>query len=106
MGVSEGGRTRGSLEVEGRMSYTDLREMVESLQPQLTPMFLAALVTDVIDREGEDVGGGVNALRLVKHLLSNPQMRDAEAVWAYDKLKPGFRVAFEQIPSLYYFEGD
>jgi hypothetical protein len=44
--------------------------------------------------------------RLVKHLLGEPQMRDVEAVWAYDQLKLAFRQAFEQIPSLYYFEGD
>ena len=88
------------------MSYKDLRERVESLQPKLAPAFLAALVTGIIDREGEDVGGGVNALRLVKHLLGDPQMRDTEAVWAYDQLKPAFRSGFEQIPSLHYFEGD
>jgi hypothetical protein len=29
-----------------------------------------------------------------------------EAVWAYDRLKPALQAAFEQIPSLYYFEGD
>jgi len=33
-------------------------------------------------------------------------MRDMEAVWAYGRLKPAFQTAFEQIPSLYYFEGD
>jgi len=29
-----------------------------------------------------------------------------EAVWAYERLKPALRLALEQIPSLYYFEGD
>jgi hypothetical protein len=33
-------------------------------------------------------------------------MRDGQAVWAYDRLKPAFRAALEQIPSLYYFYGD
>ncbi len=87
------------------MSYGELRRRIESLGSQLTPVFVEHAVQALL-REGEDVGGGVNALRLVKHLLGQPQMRDAEAVWAYDRLKPAFREAFEQIPSLYYFEGD
>ena len=87
------------------MSYKELRQRVEEIQPRLTPAFVENVVQAVL-RQGEDVGGGVNAIRLVKHLLEEPQMRDVEAVWAYDQLKPAFRQAFEQIPSLYYFEGD
>lgn len=87
------------------MSYKDLRQEIESLQARLTPAFVEDTVRTLM-RQGEDVGGGVNMHRLVKHLLGEPQMRDVEAVWAYDQLKPAFRAAFEQIPSLYYFEGD
>lgn len=87
------------------MSYKELRQEVETLQALLTPAFVEDAVRTLM-RQGEDVGGGVNMHRLVKHLLGEPQMRDVEAVWAYDQLKPAFRQAFEQIPSLYYFEGD
>jgi hypothetical protein len=87
------------------MSYRELRERVEDIQSQLTPTLVESAIQALL-RQGEDVGGGVNALRLVKHLLGEPQMRDVEAVWAYDRLKPAFREAFEQIPSLYYSEGD
>jgi hypothetical protein len=87
------------------MTYKDVREQVESLTHQLTPDFVENAVRTLL-HQGEDVGGGVNAIRLVKCLLGNPEMRDVEAVWAYDRLKPAFRSAFEQIPSLYYFEGD
>jgi hypothetical protein len=87
------------------MAYKELRQQVEEAQSQLTPAFIGDAVRMLL-RQGEDVGGGVNAIRLVKHLLGNPQMRDIEAVWAYDRLKPALRSAFEQIPSLYYFEGD
>jgi hypothetical protein len=87
------------------MSYKALRRRVEDIQPRLTPAFVENTVQALL-RQGEDVGGGVNMHRLVKHLLDEPQMRDVEAVWAYDRLKPAFRRAFEQIPSLYYFEGD
>lgn len=87
------------------MVYKELGQQVEDLKSRLTPVFLESEVRALL-RQGEDVGGGVNATRLVKHLLGNPQMRDMEAVWAYDRLKPAFHAAFEQIPSLYYFEGD
>ena len=87
------------------MGYKELRQQVEALNRQLTP----ALVEDTVHallRQGEDVGGGVNAFRLVKYLLCNPPLKDVEVTWAYERLKPALRSAFEQIPSLYYFEGD
>jgi hypothetical protein len=87
------------------MAYKELRQRVQDLQTRLTPAFVEDQAR-VLLRQGEDVGGGVNAIRLVKHLLGNPQLRDVEAVWAYDRLKPALQAAFEQIPSLYYFEGD
>jgi hypothetical protein len=87
------------------MSYKDLGQQVETLLPKLTPSLVEDAVRALL-RQGEDVGGGINAIRLVKHLLEIPQLRDVEAVWAYDRLKPALRVALEQIPSIYYFEGD
>jgi len=87
------------------MEYKELRQQIEELRPLLTPAFVEEEV-GVLLRQGEDVGGGVNAFRLVKRLLGNPQLRDVEVIWAYDRLKPALRAAFEQIPSLYFFEGD
>jgi len=87
------------------MSYKALRQRVEDVRPRLTPTFVEKAVQALLC-QGEDVGGGINAIRLVKRLLGEPQMRDVEAVWAYDQLKPAFRQAFAQIPSLYYFKGD
>jgi hypothetical protein len=87
------------------MGYKELRQRVAEVQQRLTPPFAENAVQALL-RQGEDVGGGINAHRLVKHLLDEPQMRDVEAVWAYTQLKPAFRQIFEQIPSLYYFEGD
>jgi len=87
------------------IAYKELRQQVEALNHQLTPAFAEDAVHALL-RQGEDVGGGVNAFRLVKHLLGNPSLRDVEVTWAYERLKPAFRIAFEQIPSLYYFEGD
>ena len=87
------------------MSYKELRQQIEELRARLTPAFVEEAVGALL-RQGEDVGGGVNAFRLVKHLLGNPQLRDAEVTWAYARLKPALRSAFEQIASLYFFEGD
>jgi hypothetical protein len=87
------------------MPYKELQQHVEELLPRLTPVLVAKAVRALL-HQGEDVGGGINATRLVKHLLGSPQLNDAQTVWAYDHLKPTLRIAFEQIPSLYYFEGD
>ncbi len=87
------------------MPYQDLREQVEALKSRLTPAFVEQAVRELL-RQGEDVGGGINMHRLVKHLLGAPQLRDIEVVWAYDHLRPALRAALAQIPSLYYFEGD
>ncbi len=87
------------------MTYKELQQKVEELGTQLTPDFVQDTVR-VLLRQGEDIGGGINAIRMVKYLLDNPQLRDVEATWAYGRLKPALRSVFEQIPSLYFFEGD
>jgi hypothetical protein len=85
--------------------YKDLEQTVESLRARLTPGFVADRVRELL-REGEDVGGGVDAFRLVKHLLGDAVLNDERVTWAYARLKPALGAALEQIPSLYYFEGD
>lgn len=87
------------------MAYHQLGLKVEDLQSRLTPSVLKQSTLDLM-AEGEDVGGGVNALRLVRRLLGEPDLCDVRAVWAYNRLKPTLRTAFEHIGSLYYFEGD
>jgi hypothetical protein len=87
------------------VKYKELAQQVEALRSDLAPPLVENAVRTLL-REGEDVGGGVNAIRLVKHLLGAPQLRDVEVTWAYDHLKPALRTALEQVPSLYYFEGD
>jgi len=82
-----------------------LEQAVESLQSRLTPSFVETQVRELV-RQGEDVGGGVNALRLIKHWLGSLAENDVVVRWAYEHLKPALGAALEQIPSLYYFEGD
>ena len=87
------------------MDTEQLKQALESLQPRLTPDFVHAQVKQLL-RQGEDVGGGVNAIRLVRHLVGAAAQQDVAATWAYDRLKPALRAALAQIPSLYFFEGD
>lgn len=87
------------------MRDEELRQRVEQVRSSATASSLEEAVQTLLE-EGEDVGGGVNASRLVKFLLGHARMADEQVVWAYDRLKPVFRAAFEEIPTLYYFEGD
>ena len=41
------------------------RQVVEALHARLTPEFVEARVQELL-RQGEDVGGGINAFRLVR----------------------------------------
>jgi hypothetical protein len=82
-----------------------LGRTVESLRSALKPAYVQAQVQELL-RQGEDVGGGVNAFRLMKHLLGEAAASDEQVMWAYERLKPALRAALEQVPSLYYFEGD
>ncbi len=82
-----------------------LRQRVKEVRASVTPAFVEDAVGTLL-RQGEDVGGGVNASRLVRYLLGDGSLRDEEVVWAYDRLKPAFRAAFEEVPELYYLEGD
>ena len=83
----------------------ELEQTVESLQSRLTPSFVEGQVRELL-RQGEDVGGGVNAFRLIKHWLGTQAQNDAQVRWAYERLKPALGAALKEIPSLYYFEGD
>ena len=56
------------------MTYDELGRKVDELRSSLTPSTLEDASLELM-RQGEDVGGGINALRLVKHLLSEPQMQ-------------------------------
>jgi hypothetical protein len=82
-----------------------LAQVVESLSAALTPAYVQAQVRELL-RQGEDVGGGVNAFRLTRHLLGKAAQSDEQVTWAYERLKPALGAALEQIPTLYYFEGD
>ncbi len=87
------------------MMNKEVMEKVEAVRSSVTPALLKGAVGTLL-QQGEDVGGGINASRLVRYLLDDPHMQDEQVAWAYDRLKPAFRAAFEEIPSLYYFEGD
>lgn len=83
----------------------ELDRAVQALHARLTPAFVEAEVRELLC-QGEDVGGGVNAFRLVAHWLGALAKGDPDVMWAYERLKPALRDALEQIPSLYYLYGD
>jgi len=87
------------------MDAAQLERTVESLRLRLKPDYVREQVGELL-RQGEDVGGGVNAFRLMRHLLGEAAESDQQVTWAYERLKPALREALEQVPSLYYFEGD
>ena len=87
------------------MRDEELRQRTEALRSRAAPEVLEEAVL-TLWQQGEDVGGGVNADRLVRYLLEDPHLRDEDVVWAYDRLKPAFRATFEENPYFYYFEGD
>ena len=87
------------------MDQGQLEQTVESLRLGLTPDFVRAQVDELLG-QGEDVGGGVNAFRLVRHLLGKAAESDEQVTWAYERLKPALGAAFEQGLTLYYFKGD
>jgi hypothetical protein len=78
---------------------------MEAVRASLTAESLRSVCDELI-AQGEDVAGGVNAFRIVRRLLGEPALSDAETGFAYDRLKPAFRQEFDEIPSLVYFEGD
>jgi hypothetical protein len=87
------------------MGVSELEQAVELLRYKLTPAYVEAQVGELL-RQGEDVGGGINAFRLMRHLLGEAAGSDEQVTWAYERLKPALGAALEQVPALYYFEGD
>lgn len=85
--------------------YAELTQKIDELNSQMTSEFIRRQV-ELLLQQGEDLGGGVNAYRLVRTLLQRTDLEDKKLVWAYNRLKPAFKSALEDVPSLYYFEGD
>ena len=88
------------------MNQEALWEAVERLRASLTPEMVARGMDLLLRQEGEELGGGINAMRLVRYLLGEPELADAEMVSAYDRVKDVLEVSLEQVPWLYYFSGD
>jgi hypothetical protein len=87
------------------MKAETLSQRVASLQARIGPDFVQGEVEALL-REGQDVGGGVNAVRLIRRWVGDLAQSDARLMWAYDQLKPQLRTALEEVPSLHFFEGD
>ena len=88
------------------MRQEELQESIERLQVDLSPDLVERSMNRLLASEGEELGGGINAMRLVRYMLGEPELTDAQLVWAYDSVKSGLEVCLEEVPSLYYFSGD
>jgi hypothetical protein len=91
--------------VEAAELKDQLEQAVESLQSGPTPGLVEAQVGAFL-RHSEDVGGRINAFRLIKHWLRTLTENDVAVRRAYDRPKSALNAALAQVPSLYYFEGD
>ncbi len=88
------------------MHQEKLQEGVESLRGNLSPDLVEQSMNRLLAQEGEELGGGINAMRLVRYMLGEPELTDEQMVWAYDRVKSGLEACIEDVPALYYFFGD
>ena len=88
------------------MRQEELQELIERLRVNLSPDMVERSMNWLLAKEGEELGGGINAMRLVRYMLGEPELTDPQLVWAYDSVKAGLEVCIEDVPSLYYFFGD
>ena len=63
-------------------------------------------MNELLKKEGEELGGGINAMRLVRYLMGDPELPDQQLVWAYTAVKEKLEACIEGAPKLYYFSGD
>jgi len=87
------------------MSRKELKKRVEKTAATIDAPLIEKALRELM-REGEDVGGGINAFRLVRYLLREENLTDVEVTWAYRYIKPPLQAALEQLPAYVFFEGD
>ena len=85
--------------------YSELAESVEQFLAKITPQTLEGEIWKLL-RTAPDADGGIDAYRLVRHLLGRPDLNNIQTGWAYQRIRPVFMDIFEQIPSLVFFTGD
>ena len=91
------------------MTREELKQRIESLA--LTgevPLVERAL--QELEREGEDIGGGISGFRLAEYLLrdllQSPSLTETEVTWGYPYLKPAVVTAIGELPGYELVEGD
>lgn len=87
------------------MSSPDLESAVAVLRPNLTPEFVEATVRELL-LKCQDPSRGIAAPALVQHLLGGLADNDERVQWAYERLRRDLGAALEEVPTLYYLDGD
>ena len=62
------------------MARRELKQKIEQLAATLDVSLVEQTLNELL-RQGEDVGGGINAFRLICHLLGEPSLTGVEVVW-------------------------
>jgi hypothetical protein len=91
------------------LTREELRQRIEALASAVDARMVASALQE-LERQGEDVGGGMEAYRLAQHLLvqllENPSLTKTEVTWGYAFLKPAVMTALEELPSYELVQGD
>jgi len=88
------------------MHKEELQRLIENLLARISTSMVEMKMNELLKKEGEELGGGINAMRLVRYLLGDPELPDPQLVWAYTAVKEKLEVCIEGTPKLYYFSGD
>ena len=91
------------------LTREELRQRIEPLVSTVDTSKVERALQE-LERQGEDVGGGMSAFRLAQHLLArllgNSSLTETEVTWGYPYLKPAVVTAIEELPGYDLVEGD
>jgi hypothetical protein len=91
------------------LTREELKQRIEALAPTVDAPEVENALQE-LQRQGEDVGGGINAFRLAEHLLRDllqtPSLTQDEVTWGYPYLKPAVVGALNELLGYELVEGD
>ena len=91
------------------LTREELKQRIEPLTPTVEVSVVKRALQE-LEREGEDVGGGISGFRLAEYLLrdllQSPSLTETEVTWGYPYLKPAVVTAIGELPGYELVEGD
>jgi len=99
----------GGVQEKSMLTREEVKERIERLVSAVDASAVEGALHD-LERQGEDVGGGIAAFRLARYLLTrlldSPSLTDTEVTWGYPCLKPAVVAAINELPGYDLIEGD